>query len=350
MKKSILIIVILVVTKFYAQIGGNATYRFLDIPSTARAASLGGSAMPIWGDDINLIYGNPAALNKFMHNQVTLNYCNFIGDLNYGYIAYAYDLKKYGTVASGIQFFDYGKFKGYDENGNYTSNFRAGDYSLNMTYAKRFDDTSFNIGISVKTILSQFETYRSVASAVDFGVNYHRNRFSASILAKNFGYVWKSYTSTSTDKLPLNWQLGLAYKVSKAPFRLTLVYDYLNQWNLKYISPVDTTGQTNPFNSSPSKIQDTSSFKKFTKRFGSKADNFARHITIGAEIILTKNFTLRIAYNYRRQLEMILPDRRGINGFSFGFGFKTKRFGFNYAFTKMAFPGNSSIFNLNIFI
>jgi hypothetical protein len=56
---------------------------------------------------------------------------------------------------------------------------------------------------------------------------------------------------------------------------------------------------------------------------------------------------LRIAYNYRRQKEFSLPDRRGANGLSLGFGLKVKRFGLSYSFSKMAFPGNSSVFGIS---
>ncbi|MGZ3899479.1 MAG: hypothetical protein ACXVNQ_03865, partial [Bacteroidia bacterium] len=105
-----------------------------------------------------------------------------------------------------------------------------------------------------------------------------------------------------------------------------------------------TTGKTNPFTSSETK-KDSTKFQKFENRFGNGADNFLRHITVGTEIVITKNFNIRIAYNHRRQKEMILPERRGANGLSVGFGFRIKKFGFAYSFTKMAFPGNSSIFS-----
>ena len=35
------------------------------------------------------------------------------------------------------------------------------------------------------------------------------------------------------------------------------------------------------------------------------------------------------------------------NGLSFGFSFRVKRFGFSYSFSKMAFPGNSSIIGIS---
>ncbi len=313
---------------------------------TARAAALGGSSMGVYGDDINLVYSNPSALNASMSKQVALNYCNYVGDLNFGYLGYAHDLKKYGTVGGGIQFFNYGKMVGYDEFGQKTNNFKANDYCISLNYAKPFEDSSFQIGAALKTIISQYDIYRSFGTAIDFGVTYHKKNFSMSILAKNVGFIWKAYSNTlgKNEPLPQNVQFGFAYKVSKAPFRLIGIYDQLTKWNLKYVSPVDTAGKSSPFGSTETK-HDSTKFQKFSKRFGSGLDNFMRHITLGTEIVVTKNFCLRIAYNYRRQREMILPDRRGANGLSFGFGLKIKRLGVSYSFSKMAFPGNSSIFS-----
>lgn len=317
----------------------------------ARAAGCGGSNMSIWGDDVNLIYSNPALLNSTMHRQVALNYCNFVSDMNFGYVAYAHSLKKYGNVAGGIQFFDYGKFVGYDEFGQKTENFKANDYCINLNYAKPFEDSSFNIGVALKTIISQYDIYKSYANAIDFGVTYHsKKNLTISLLAKNVGVVWKDYSNTQgqSSTLPQTVQLGLSYKVAKAPFRLFMVYDQLTKWNLKYTSPIDTTGKSNPFNTDTK--TDSSNYQRFSRKFANRGDNFLRHVTIGTEIVLTKNFNLRIAYNYRRQREMTLPDRRGANGLSFGFSFKVKRFGFSYSFSKMAFPGNSSIIGISAII
>ena len=114
-------------------------------------------------------------------------------------------------------------------------------------------------------------------------------------------------------------ELGFSYKVPKAPFRLVANFDQILNWNLKYVSPVDTAGKTNPFTANEAP-PDSTGWQKFTKRFGNRADNFMRHIVIGTEIVITKNFMLRVAYNHRRQREMILPERRGANGLSLGFG------------------------------
>ena len=350
MKIPLLLISVFIFSNAHAQIGGSRAYRFLDIPMTARAAALGGNSAAIWGDDINLIYSNPALLNPSMTKQVALNYSNYVSDLNFGYLACAYDLKQKGSVAGSIQFYNYGKFQGYDETGQKTTAFNARDYSINLNYAKPMGDSMFNIGIAFKTIISQYDVYQSLGNAIDLGITYHtKNDFVASVVVKNVGWMWKSYAATNskTEPLPRNLQLAISKKISKAPFKLFLVYDNMLDWNLKYINPVDTAGSTSPFGSSTSR-EDSTGWQKFRKKSGNRIDNFMRHTIFGTEIILTKNFNLRVAYNYRRQKELALTERRGANGLSFGFGLKVKRFGFSYSFSKMAFPGNSSIFGITL--
>lgn len=347
MKKLFVLISVFASLCSISQIGGSRSYRFLDIPMTARAAGAGGTSMSLWGDDINLLHSNPASLNPSMSGQLAMNYCNFVSDLNFGYAGYAHDLKRYGTVGGGVQFYDYGQFTGYDEMGQPTGSFKANDYSLNLNYARPVGrDSSFNVGIALKGIFSQYDVYKSYGAAVDFGIMYHKRNFAASLLARNLGYM-KNYSSTNAggEPLPRNVQLGLSYKLSNAPFRLFLVYDNLLTWNLKYINPVDTAGQSDPFNTTK---KDSSDWQRFKRRAGNRVDNMMRHFTLGTEIVLSKNFSLRVAYNYRRQREMTIPDRRGANGLSFGFSLRVKRIGVSYSFSKMAFPGNAHVFGVTV--
>lgn len=330
-----------------AQIGGTKAFRFLDLPMTARAAGNGGSTMPIWGDDINLLHSNPAALNLGMVNQAAFNYCNYLSDINYYSLAYAHSLKKKGMAALSLQAFNYGSFQGYDEVGTKTSVFKASDYSINLHYAKPLFDSSFNIGVALKTIISQYDNYQSVGNAIDFGIIYHTNKdLSVSLLARNVGLMYNAYGQQKgqQEALPNTVQLGLSKKVSKAPFRIFAVYDQLLKWNLNYVSPIDTGGQRGSFTSAAA--VDSSGFQRFSKRAGTFTDNFFRHLTLGTEVVLSKNFNLRIAYNYRRQREFTLSEKRGASAISFGFNMKIKSFAFSYAFSKMSIPGNSHLIGL----
>jgi hypothetical protein len=347
LKKLSLLIPVLIVLNGFSQIGGTKTFRFLDIPMSARSAALGGNNMSIWGEDINLLYNNPSLLNPGMLKQLAFNYSNYVSDLNFFSLAYAHNFKTYGTAAISLQTFNYGEFAGYDEQGEKTKNFKANDNSINLSFAKPMADSMFNIGITLKTIISQYDVYNSFGNALDFGITYHNKKnFVVSLVAKNVGFMWKSYSKGGEkEALPQTVQIGLSKKIAKAPFRLFLVYDQLLKWNLNYISPVDTTGKSSTLNSSDVST-DSSGFQRFKVRAGKYGDNFMRHILVGTEIVISKNFNLRIAYNYRRQKEMTLPERRGANGFSFGFGLRVKRFGFSYSFSKMAFPGNSHVLGL----
>lgn len=350
LKKTLSYLLIFILSNSFvlAQVGGTNSLRFLNIPMTARAAALGGNNMSVWGDDINLIHSNPALLNKYMSKQGALNYCNYVSNMNFGYLAYAQHFEKYGTFAASMNFFDYGKFKGYDEFEVETNTFRANDYCLNLNYSMSLaEDTSFNIGINLKTIYSQYEAFSAFANAVDLGATYRtKKNFVISLVAKNVGHVWKSYTKIPTNELnlPQTVQLGISKKLSKAPIRLIVVYDQLLKWNMKYVSTIDTAGKSNPFGDQ--EVADSSKFQKFYKRLGSNTDNLLRHFTFGTEILLSKNLTLMVGYNYRRQREFSLPERRGANGFSFGFNFKVKKFALSYSFSQMAFAGRSSIMGI----
>jgi hypothetical protein len=347
-KLSYILFVICLSKSLKAQIGGNSNFRFLDIPMTGRAAGIGGNSMSVWGNDINLIHSNPALLNKTMHRQAALNYCNYVSNMNFGYLAYAHHFEKAGTFAASMNFFNYGKFKGYDELGNETNTFRANDYSFNLNYAFHLpEDTSFNIGIGLKTIFSQYEAYSAFANALDFGATYHTKKdFVISLTAKNVGTVWKNFTTTPGAEmtLPQTVQLGISKKLSKAPIRLIAVYDQLLKWNLRYVSPIDTAGQSNPF--STEETQDSTRFQKFYNKLGKNTDNFFRHMVFGADILLSKNFNVMLGFNYRRQREFGLPEKRGTGGLSFGFNLRIKKVNLTYSYNQMAVGGGSSILGI----
>ncbi|MDI9342051.1 MAG: type IX secretion system protein PorQ [Sediminibacterium sp.] len=346
---SILLIFQFLSVSILAQIGGTGTYRFLDIPMTARAAALGGSPIAVWDQDVNLMYSNPALLNKNMHQKLSANYCNYVSDMNFGYLGYAHHLSdKIGSIGGGLQFFNYGKIQGYDEFDQKTRMVQANDYMLSLNYSRPMDDSSFNIGIALKTIYSRYDEFWTIGNAVDLGVTYHTKKdLTISVVAKNIGVMYKNYSQViaSKETLPRNVQLGLSYKLPKAPLRLMVTYDQFLKWNLDYISPVDTAGKSSTFGQENKTQKDSTRWQKFQQRFGDNSDLFMRHIVLGAEILVTKNLHIRVGYNYRRQREFRLPERRGAAGLSLGFGFNIKRFGISYAFNKMALPGNSSIFS-----
>ncbi len=341
MKKIAAYLYILSATSLFGQISGTKAFPILELPIPARSNALGGATMAIWDNDVNLAHSNPALLNPGCARQLTFNYVNYISDLNYGNFAFASKLKKYGTFGVGLQFFSYGKFDGRDEYDIQTGTFKASDYCLNLSFAKTLNkDSSLSLGIALKTIYSHYDIYSSFGNVVDVGLTYHNKKnFTASLLAKNYGRQWKSYSpNSSKDPLPSDIQIGFSKKINKAPFRIIVLYDQLFKWDLTYTSALNQENSIDPFTNKPS--------VKTQSKTAAWFDNLGRHFTFGTEIIITKNFMLRVAYNYRKSTEMSLTDKKVANGLSLGFGFKVYKFHLNYGYSKFSLAGNSHTFGI----
>ncbi len=334
MKKYLLIITFVFSLKnAFSQIGGKYIYSFLDLPVPARTAALGGNTIVLKDGDINTAFQNPALLSSHTNNQMAFNFVKYIGDIKYAYFAYAKSFEKVGHFAVGIQQVGYGSFSQRDELGNETGFFHANDYSFNLSYAKE-KDSVFSYGIALKTIYSTYAQYISVGNAVDVGFHFNPGkykRFWAAGVIKNLGYQWKTYTGAKREDLPFKIQLAIAYRVPKAPFRLILAGEFGNAWKLTYTDPNNPPPTEDPFTKEP--------IKKHP--YKDAMGNAARHFTEAIEIIITQNFNLRIGFNYKRRQELILTDKQGIAGFSFGLGFKISKFNFGYAYAQYA-PGFGS--------
>ena len=115
---------LLFVTTLTAQIGGRSTYQFLSLLNSPRQAALGGKVVTNYDYDPTQGLFNPASINPKMDNQLSLNYVNYIGDVNYGSAAYAYLWdRRTQVIHTGVTYVNYGQFAGYDENGECNSKF-----------------------------------------------------------------------------------------------------------------------------------------------------------------------------------------------------------------------------------
>jgi len=309
----------------FSQIGGKYVYSFLDLPIPARTAALGGNTIAIKDDDISTTFQNPALLSNRTSNTVAFSFIKYLGDIKYGYVSYGKSIKNVGHFAAGMQQVGYGSFSERDEYGNELGFFHANDYCFNLAYA--YDrDSLFTYGVALKTIYSKYAQYTSIGNAVDLGITYHKpaKQTTVSVVLRNLGYQWKTYTGSKREKLPVNAQIAASFKVPKAPFRLIATYDHLNTWDLTYTDPNNPPLTEDPFTKEPIK----------EKKFNKYMDKLGRHFILANEILITKNFNIRVGFNYKRRKELILPDKQGIAGFSFGLGFKISKFHFSYAYSQ----------------
>lgn len=317
-----------------AQVGGERIYSFLNIPTSAHQAAIGGEALTI-KDDVNQPLWNPATISKYMDNQMAVNYVNYLAGVNVGSITFAHLInRKFGTIHGGIQYINYGEFIAADENGNELGDFSARDLAVSIGYAYQIPSSDFFIGSNVKVLSSKIENYTSQGAAVDFGVYYYTDEkpYSFTAVIRNLGYQITPYEN-QRENLPLEIAAGASYQLYDVPLKWHLTISNLQQWNVAVPNPSnsesDLDGNTNE--------EDINFFQ-----------NAMRHVVIGGEFFPEKAFNIRFGYNFRRAAELRLTESRTFAGVTLGFGLKMGRFKLDYAFTKYHPVDNSSTFTLYI--
>ena len=256
-----------------------------------------------------------------MNNNLSLSYVNYFTGLNYGYLMFGKSFKKAGSFVGTFQFINYGTITAADETGLITGDFSASEYALNIGWARQLGPL-FSIGANGKLIYSSLETYKSLGIAVDVSGTYKSKNelFTASLLARNIGAQIVSYRPGVRESLPFQLQAGVSQQLRHVPLRFSFLYNHIEQWNLAYTDPTDPSNQKDPITG---ETKTTSGVSKF-------ADNFMRHIVIGAEFTIAKVLSLRGGYNYGRRQELKLYDHAGMSGFSFGAGLRVKMFNISY--------------------
>ncbi len=340
MKHALVIIGIILPLIGLSQIGGKHVYEFLTVPVSTRAAALGGAAIAINDGDISVAFENPSLYTEATSRKLSLQYLNYISDINFGTFSYAHHLKHIGTFGVGLQYMNGGEFTEADQNGYTYGTFGASEIALNLSYAKSFDSTIY-IGATLKPVYSQLQNHHSLGLVMDVGVSYTSSDklFTASILLKNMGGQITPYID-ETGSVPFDLQAGISSKLAHAPFRFSMVVHHLHQPRLSY----NYTNQAEPTNTDlvEEEQEDLNIFQETMN-----------HLILGIEFVPTKSFFLRAGVNGMRFQELKLDDKPAMVGFSWGFGLRVKKLHFSYANVRYHLSGISNQFaittNLNDF-
>lgn len=321
-------------TKMHAQLGGNYVFGFLNLPTGARAASLGGYASPTADKTVDFAIFNPSLANESMLGNYSIQQAILPSGITFGTVSTAISVKK-GILVPYIRHVSYGSFQGYDATGNATNTFSAFDFQAGASYAYPLNPV-FTLGVNTGIIGSYLETYSSYGFVGSFAVQYHHKNelIHACLLARNVGVQFKGYTGfeNALNPLPLEVQGSLSIKLKHAPLRFTFIAHHLNQWKIGYYDPsilpkIDgLTGDT---------IQPPN--VGFFEQLG-------RHLAIQAELVTKGVFQLRIGFDYHRRQELKLEQTPGLAGLSFGVGLNFRKFRLDYGFMVYSKAGmNNSI-------
>ncbi len=313
----------MIYTNNYSQIGGNRTYSFLNLSSSAHVNALGGNNISVVSNEPSFIFQNSALLNDSLINNVYLTSTKLYADIYYGSAGYFFANKILGTSFISLNYFHYGTFDKFDELGNNLGNFYAADYVLNIGFSKPFrKDSLFAYGFNLKSVYSNYERYTSYGVVFDAGLRYFDpvNLWTFGMVLKNIGSQIKPYTKNNQEPIVWDLQFGLSKKFMYAPLRIHLTFENLNNWNLSSFDYL----RNNLFGL----YSDTS--KKYS-RIERWLDEFLRHTIVAADIIISKNFYVALGYNFQRRKELSIQSKISTVGLSWGFGVKLYRFQLHFA-------------------
>jgi len=334
-QKLVFLCALLFASATYAQVGGRATYQFLSLLNSPRQAALGGKVVTNYDYDPTQGLFNPASINPEMDNQLSLNYVNYLGDVSYGTVSYAYLLDRRTQVLhTGITYINYGNFDGYDEQGNETSSFSGGEVALSFGHARNIAFTNLHVGVNMKFISSKLEQYSSFGVAADIGLMYVYEDWDLHItgVARNLGTQITTYEDTQ-EKLPFEVILGISQTLQNIPLRWHFTLENVKLWNIAFANP----------NRDENDLEGNTTTEKITF-----VDNAFRHMIFGLELFPESGFNIRLGYNVRRAEELRIIEQRSFAGISAGFSIRLNKLRLSYTYSKFSSAAASSYFGLNV--
>ena len=310
---------------------GNA-FSFVDVALSPRIEAMGGSAIAIMDNDVALVQSTPSLLNPAMDNELAFLFTDYFSDINILGFSYAKQLKEIGVFSVSLKAIN-SNFEHNDEVGNNVGSFSTNDQVITLGFGKPLNE-KITLGINVNLLNSQLETYTSFAIASNVSVSYYHTtkQFTSTLLFKNIGRQLIAYANEK-ESLPFDVQFGLSKELKHLPFRYSLTFHHLNQFDIK--SPYKLTSQTN-IETGELEIKEESIAK-----------TTLRHLIIGGELnTFKKSLFIRGRFNFQRRFDMSLSTYPALVGFSWGIGFKVSKFRLDYSRASYHLSGSPNNFSI----
>lgn len=312
--------------------GGRNGLSFLNLPTHAQNSAIGSNHITLTGKDPAQFINNPALLDSSKSKQLSVSFMPYLAKTRFYTTAYGHALKNNrGTLAVGLQYFDYGTLVQTDDLGNTLGEFKAADYAISLGYGHTLNH--FTFGGSVKWVGSGIENYQLWGLAVDWGGVFKHpvHDFTAGIVVKNMGFIRKNYGGGNAPPLPFDVRAGITFKPTYMPVRFSMTAHHLYRFDMVY--------------NDPNLFFDYDSDGNRIRKKVSAAEKTLRHISLGAELLIHKQFRILLGYDHLRRQELRLQNKAGIPGFSLGMLLRIKRYDFSYGYAQHVPGGGSSTFS-----
>jgi len=201
---------------------GETSANFLKLSEGARPSGMGEAFVGV-ADDVNAVYWNPAGLSQLSRNQVCFMHSAWLMDVNFDYLAYAFPVAGFGTLAAYGVFVNGGTLTQTSENslGEYIltdNSVSANDFDITLAYSKKLSDildagngfSDLSVGISANIISEKIVSDSGGGFGVNLGAFYYPkfDNYSVGFVAENLGVASKR------PSLPVDLKLGFGYRFS----------------------------------------------------------------------------------------------------------------------------------------
>ena len=133
----------------------------------------------------------------------------------------------YGTLGGTIRHVSYGIFEGFDENGNPTENYAAGDSWVTISVAKQLFAGKVHWGVSTGFLFSNLGEYSSTILTGTTGISLNLSKYNVhtGLAIRNLALSIKDYSSAEMH-FPAILNLSLAKGLAYLPLKMALDIDY----------------------------------------------------------------------------------------------------------------------------
>ena len=301
MKKVLIFIGILFATGLLFAGGvGTTADNFLKIGTGAKASGMGEAQVAI-SDNADSVYWNPAGLALVKNTEISLMHLVYWQGISYEYAAIAFPIKKFGTIAIGVDYLNSGDIVRTLENTTGSAYTLAGNFSYmafagTISYGNKFviDKMPMNLGASIKIVGDKIDEDMVLGAGLDLGVTSElaKNAFIGVVL-NNIGV-----TFAKNILLPMQLKVGGGYLMNLLGKSHTLASA------LDIILPFDSALKINAG-------VEYSFEKVFFLRAGYKLNYALENLTAGAGFRLTLDRTqYELNYAYTPGLEEVGTSHR----------------------------------------
>ena len=316
MKKAF-VILILSPLGLVAQSGGSFSFQSLNLVNNARTAALGGYSVSMADGDASLFSQNPALLDSVKSGDAVFMYNPFFLDINALTGQYVTEVGGMGTFGFGLTYINYGSFIQSDNTGAESGTFNAQDYVFTVGKASRIG--SFVLGANLKFVHSGIAGYNADVMVIDFGGLYKPNpHFLAAMVISSIGVVLNDY-SDGNATIPIEVLAGMTFQPEGMPIRFTLTGHNLSDKDSEFYT-----------------IDEKPNF----------IDQIFKRVSLGGEILFSKNFNFLMGYDHNRKRELTLDQTAGGAGFSYGFMIRMKKYQFRFSRATYQAAGGTSFISI----